>query len=72
MLSVFWKKGSQNALKSLNPTQKLLDQLLQSFSVSESPIWMDSSTTKYCKELEELVGGADRLAQLTGSVAYER
>lgn len=56
----------------MNPSQKLLDQLLQSFSIAASPIWMDSSTTKYCKELEELIGGADRLAQRTGSIAYER
>ena len=29
------------------------------FSVSDSPIWMDASTTAQCKELENKVGGAE-------------
>jgi len=70
--SVYWKKGAKELLRSLDSTQKLSDQFLNMFSVTSSPIWMDSSTTKYCKELEERIGGADTLAQLTGSVAYER
>ena len=27
------------------------------FSVPSSPIWMDASTTKQCRQLEEAVGG---------------
>lgn len=41
------------------------------FSVSDSPIWMDSSTTSQCRELEKAVGGAQHLASVTGSRAYE-
>lgn len=33
---------------------------------------MDSSTTEQCKTLEESVGGAQALANITGSKAYER
>ncbi|KAH0627614.1 hypothetical protein JD844_003569 [Phrynosoma platyrhinos] len=41
------------------------------FSVNNSPIWMDSSTTAQCSSLEKAVGGAQRLADITGSRAYE-
>ena len=37
-----------------------------------SPIWMDSSTAEECREITAAIGGADRLAQLTGSRAFER
>ncbi|CAI5745067.1 unnamed protein product [Peronospora destructor] len=36
------------------------------------PSWMDSSTTRYCTELEAAVGGPDRVAKISGSRAYER
>ena len=38
----------------------------------DSPVWMDSSTSAECRKLEEAVGGAQRLADITGSRAYER
>lgn len=41
------------------------------FSVSDSPVWMDSSTSEQCRQLEEAYGGALQLAQLTGSRGYE-
>uniref|UniRef100_A0A2S2NUR8 Xylulose kinase n=1 Tax=Schizaphis graminum TaxID=13262 RepID=A0A2S2NUR8_SCHGA len=47
-------------------------QLASCFSVVNSPVWMDSSTTKQCKHLEDTVGGPQRLAEITGSKAYER
>lgn len=42
------------------------------FSRPVSPVWMDSSTTEECAEITEAIGGADRLAQITGSRAFER
>ena len=33
---------------------------------------MDSSTTKQCHLMEQAVGGAQKLADITGSRAYER
>ncbi|CAN6199994.1 unnamed protein product [Urochloa humidicola] len=70
--SVYWKKGSQTVLSSFDPSKSLLLQLNHAFSTMNSPIWMDSSTTKQCREIENAVGGALELAKLTGSRAYER
>ncbi|CAN0542338.1 unnamed protein product, partial [Ectocarpus sp. 8 AP-2014] len=42
------------------------------FAVEDSPIWADGSTEKYASELEESMGGAARLAELTGSRAHLR
>ncbi|OEL22866.1 Xylulose kinase [Dichanthelium oligosanthes] len=70
--SVYWKKGSQAVLSSLEPSKSLLLQIKDAFSTMKSPIWMDSSTTKQCREIENAVGGALELAKLTGSRAYER
>lgn len=70
--SVYWKTGSSRILSSLDPIKSLVDQLGNAFSVKESPIWMDSSTTEQCKAIEKAVGGALELSNLTGSRAYER
>lgn len=70
--SVYWKNGSSVVLSSLDPAKQLASQLVDSFSIKESPIWMDSSTTLECQEIEEAVGGALELARITGSRAHER
>lgn len=70
--SVYWKKGSHAVLSSLDASKSLLSQLKDAFSTMNSPLWMDSSTTKQCREIENAVGGALELAKLTGSRAYER
>ncbi|XP_062159293.1 xylulose kinase 2 [Alnus glutinosa] len=70
--SVYWKNGSSTILSSLDSKKTLVDQLGSAFSIKESPIWMDSSTTAQCRELEKAVGGALELARLTGSRAHER
>lgn len=70
--SVYWKKGSLAKLASLNPEKPLLDQFGDAFATKESPIWMDSSTTLQCREIEKAVGGALQLSQISGSRAYER
>lgn len=70
--SVYWKNGSSSILSSLDPKKQLVDQLRDAFSIGESPIWMDSSTTAECREIEKAVGGPLELSQITGSRAYER
>ncbi|XP_022846764.1 xylulose kinase-like [Olea europaea var. sylvestris] len=70
--SVYWKNGSSKILSSFDPKKLLIDQLRDAFSIKESPIWMDSSTTEQCKAIEKAVGGALKLSELTGSRAYER
>lgn len=37
-----------------------------------SPIWMDSSTERECREIEQALGGPAALAMLTGSRAFPR
>ncbi|PSN58396.1 Xylulose kinase [Blattella germanica] len=70
--SVYWASGAREKLRSLQPDRFLHDQLRNAFSLTDSPIWRDSSTTQYCQELENAVGGARKLAEITGSKAYER
>ena len=71
--SVYWSKEAEHLLATLDPSRTLADQLApDAFSLSRAPIWQDSSTTRECRELEEAVGGAQALADLTGSRAYER
>ena len=70
--SVWLTNGARDALKHLDPGASLSDQLAGIFSVKDSPIWMDFSTTRECEELERALGGAQKVADLTGSRAYER
>lgn len=68
--SVYWRTGAENVLQHLDPSHTLVDQLSANssvFSIKDSPIWMDSSTTKECKMLEAAVGGPQKIAALTGS-----
>ncbi|TRY55341.1 hypothetical protein DNTS_009045 [Danionella cerebrum] len=70
--SVFWKTGARKTLNNLSPQQPLYDLLQECFSVPDAPVWMDSSSFRECEALEESVGGAQTLADITGSRAYER
>lgn len=70
--SVYWRVGARDMLRKANPDKFLHDELAHAFSVLDSPVWMDSSTSAECRKLEEAVGGAQRLADVTGSRAYER
>ncbi|XP_058802917.1 xylulose kinase isoform X10 [Phymastichus coffea] len=70
--TVYWARGARRALNRLDPDRFLHEQLVAAFSVSPAPIWMDSSTGAECRRLEEVAGGAKRLAEITGSRATER
>uniref|UniRef100_A0A096M4V8 Xylulose kinase n=1 Tax=Poecilia formosa TaxID=48698 RepID=A0A096M4V8_POEFO len=70
--AVFWRTGAARTLTQLDPGQNLHQQLQDSFSVQDSPVWMDSSSGLQCDALQEAAGGAMRLADITGSRAYER
>ncbi|KAI8337471.1 hypothetical protein BC941DRAFT_334879, partial [Chlamydoabsidia padenii] len=70
--SVYWSEQGTQQLQQLDSTRTLKDQLDHAFSIDQSPIWQDSSTSKQCRELEASVGGPEALARLTGSKAYER
>ncbi|KZT64379.1 actin-like ATPase domain-containing protein [Daedalea quercina L-15889] len=70
--SVYWSKDAERMLGSLDPELPLEQLSPGAFSLPSAPIWQDSSTTRECRELEAAVGGAQALADLTGSRAYER
>jgi xylulokinase len=70
--SVYLNQRATEALRALDPSTPLVDQLRQVFSRNESPIWMDSSTTQECADITAAVGGEAVLAQRTGSRAFER
>ncbi|KAG6441669.1 hypothetical protein O3G_MSEX001921, partial [Manduca sexta] len=69
--SVWWSKDAEAKLGSLSGDDFVHTQLATAF-VCDSPVWMDSSTSADCKALEEALGGAEELAKITGSRAYER
>ncbi|RPD64124.1 D-xylulose kinase [Lentinus tigrinus ALCF2SS1-7] len=71
--SVYWSADGERLLASLDASRPLAEQLApEAFSLPRAPIWQDSSTTRECRELEQAIGGAQALADLTGSRAYER
>ncbi|KAK9871401.1 hypothetical protein WA026_011654 [Henosepilachna vigintioctopunctata] len=70
--SVYWQNGADKTLENLDPSNFLHSQLATSFSIANSPTWMDSTTKIECKCLEDAVGGPEKLAEITGSRAYER
>jgi xylulokinase len=70
--SVYFRTGARALLRGLAAGAPLRPQLQDAFAVAGSPIWMDSSTTAQCRALEAALGGAQAVADLTGSRAYER
>jgi len=74
--TVYWAQGAEQKLKDLkgDPKVPLLDALggAALWSTRDSPIWADSSTQIECKAIEDALGGAQALADLTGAKAYRR
>ena len=70
--SVYLSGAFGPSLAQLDPEQPLADQLRPVLTRRTSPIWMDASTAEECAEITRAVGGAARLAALTGSRAFER
>jgi len=70
--SIYWRRGSSEILRKASALAPLATQLKDAFAIPNGPIWMDSSTTSLCAELEKHMGGPLSLAQVTGSRAYER
>ncbi len=69
--SVYFNSASEGILAKLDPRKNLPEQIAPALSRKTSPIWMDSSTNKECREISDTVG-ALKLQQLTGSPAIER
>ncbi|XP_011630604.1 xylulose kinase isoform X2 [Pogonomyrmex barbatus] len=67
--TVYWSKGSRDRLQRLDPIKFLHEQFATSFSVAHSSVWMDSSTSKECSVLEEIVGGPHRISLVSNFIA---
>ena len=71
--SLYWSKSGIETLKNLDADKFLHTQIDDSaFTIHRTPIWMDSSTRNQCVEMEEAVGGRDKMVEITGSKCYER
>jgi xylulokinase len=70
--SVYLNATASEILGALDPRRPLADQIRPLLSREVAPIWMDSSTSVECGEIEAAVGGDQTLAQRTGSRAFER
>lgn len=71
--SLYWSRNGVHTLQNLDADKFLHTQIDDSaFTVHRTPIWMDSTTGKQCEEMEEAVGGRDKMVQITGSKCYER
>jgi len=70
--SVYLNATAPTVLENLTADQPLVDQLRGIFSRETSPIWMDSSTSAECEEIEAALGGKAATAKATGSAAFER
>ena len=70
--SVYLSAGATAAFSAMDPAQAPASQVEPLLSRPVAPIWMDSSTGRQCAEISAAVGGPVRLAQHTGSRAFER
>ena len=70
--SVYLNHTAGDTLAGLDPGLPLAGQLGGIFTRKHAPIWMDASTTRQCGEITRALGGAEAVARLTGSRAFER
>jgi xylulokinase len=70
--SVYVNDRFIRALEQLDPARPLIDQLADVLARPVAPIWKDRTTTEECREIADALGGPVRLAQMTGSRAFER
>jgi xylulokinase len=70
--TVYLNDKAASRLANLKPHIPLASQLEGTFSRKTAPIWMDSSTSDQCREIESAVGGTHALMTLTGNTAFER
>ncbi|MEI8140418.1 MAG: FGGY-family carbohydrate kinase [bacterium] len=70
--SVYCNATLPGVLAGLDSRKSLKEQLAHCFSRATSPIWMDSSTSLECAEIQKALGGAPAMAEATGSAAFER
>ncbi|AMD19260.1 HBR359Cp [Eremothecium sinecaudum] len=70
--AVFWNEKAAVALERLDTGMGLEEQLSVCLSRPMATNWQDHSTGVQCGQFEQVCGGAECLAQLTGSRAHYR
>lgn len=70
--SVWWNSSCEEMLGNLKADKNLVEQLKDALSHPFAPNWQDHSTQKECDEFNALFGGANGLADVTGSSAHHR
>jgi xylulokinase len=70
--TVYLKTGAEDRLGALGPGEALHEGLDRIFARRTCPIWMDSSTSRQCREITAALGGEREVVRLTGSAATER
>jgi xylulokinase len=70
--SVYLTAAARPVLERLDASRPLAAQLAGVFSRATSPVWMDSSTSEECRQIEAALGGRAATAEATGSAAFER
>ena len=70
--TVYLNATAATALGALQSDKPLKDQLNGIFSRATAPIWMDTSTSAQCRQIEQNLGGRQALLALTGNTAFER
>jgi xylulokinase len=70
--TVYLNASASRVLAVLDPSRPLADEVGGIFSRSESPVWMDESTGRQCREIAAALGSDDAVARLTGSRPFAR
>ncbi|HEX5215899.1 MAG TPA: FGGY-family carbohydrate kinase [Vicinamibacterales bacterium] len=70
--SVYLSQDGLARLAAMDERAALASQMDGLFTRDASPIWMDSSTSAECEEIDAALGGPAVTARLTGSRACER
>jgi xylulokinase len=70
--TVYLNESAEARWAALSAAEPLAAQIDRIFSRERSPIWMDASTSTECAAITQALGGARRVAELTGSRAFER
>lgn len=70
--TVYLDASFEGRLAALRSDDRLATALAPALTRPTSPIWMDTSTSDECRELEAAVGGAAEVCRRSGSVAIER
>ena len=68
--SVYWSHEGEKMLAKLDPSKTLQENLAHAFSRPFSPNWQDASTQEQCDAFDEVLGGPETLASVTGSKAH--